>query len=140
MIHPLVKRSRKPQCSLRWASHLALMASRALVDQQGGDAVLDKLQNLFTNCREKETLPPNAVIVQEQGRKIRLFKLPRHHSTLYCMQNLGSRLAEQVQETSKKACVDSGPQRDDRHDLCLSKFRRNAENRTCSFRRPNQGI
>ena len=28
MVHPLVKRSRKPQCSCRWASHLALMASQ----------------------------------------------------------------------------------------------------------------
>ena len=29
-----------------------------------------------------------------EGRKIRLFKLLRHHSALHCRQNLGSRLAE----------------------------------------------
>ena len=28
--------------------------------------------------------------------KIRLFKLRRHHSALYCRQNLGSRLVEQA--------------------------------------------
>ena len=39
------------------------MASRAAVDQHGGDAVLDKLKNLFTNCWEKGTLQPDAVNV-----------------------------------------------------------------------------
>ena len=67
----------------------------AEVYQHGGEAVLDKLQDLFTNCWEKGTLPQDlrdAVIVsvQKQWRKIRLFKLPRHHSALHCRQNLGS--------------------------------------------------
>ena len=38
----------------------------AEVYQHGGETVLDKLQDLFTNCREKGTLPQelkNAVIV-----------------------------------------------------------------------------
>ena len=55
----------------------------AAVYQHGGEAVLDKLLDLFTNCWEKGTLPQDlrdAVIVsvQKQERKIRLFKLPRH--------------------------------------------------------------
>ena len=65
----------------------------AEVYQHGGEAVLDRLQYLFTNYREKGTLLQDlrdAVIVseQEQGRKIRLFKLSRHHSALHCRQNL----------------------------------------------------
>ena len=69
------------------------------VFQHGGEAVLDKLQDLFTNCREKGTLPQDlsdtvSQSVQKQGRKLGLFKLPRHHSALHCRQNLGSRLAE----------------------------------------------
>ena len=55
MVHPLVKRSRKPQCSCRWASHLALVASQQ-VYQHGGGALLGELQGLFTNCWEKGTL------------------------------------------------------------------------------------
>ena len=71
----------------------------AEVYQHGGEAFLDKLQNLFTNCWEKGTLPQDlrdAVIisVQKQGRNIRLFKLSRHRSALHCRRDLGSRLAE----------------------------------------------
>ena len=71
----------------------------AEVYQHGGEAVLGKLQDLFTNCWEKGTLLQDlwdAVIfsVQKQRRKIRLFNLPRNHSPLHCRQNLGSRLAE----------------------------------------------
>ena len=45
------------------------------VFQHGGEAVLDKLQDLFTNCREKGTLPQDlrdAVIVslyKNEGEK-----------------------------------------------------------------------
>ena len=72
----------------------------AEVYQHGREAVLDKLLDLFTNCWEKGTLPKDlrdAVIVfmyKKQGREIRLFKPPRHHSDFHCRQNLGSRLAE----------------------------------------------
>ena len=72
----------------------------AEVYQHGGKAVLDKLQDLFTDCWEKGTLPQDlrdAVIVslyKKQERKIRLFKLPGHYTALHCRQNLGLRLAE----------------------------------------------
>ena len=42
------------------------MAFQQECNQQGGEAVLSKLQHLFTNCWEKETLPQDlrdAVIV-----------------------------------------------------------------------------
>ena len=78
----------------------------AEVYQHGGEAVLDKLLDLFTNCWEKGTLPQDlsdAVIVslyKNKGEKSdcsnyrALFKLPRHHTALHCRQNLGSRLVE----------------------------------------------
>ena len=82
----------------------------AEVYQHGGEAVLDKLQDLFTNCWEEGTVLPDLwvdVIVSlykkkkkththknEKRRKIRQFKLPRHHRTLRCKSNLGSCLAE----------------------------------------------
>ena len=52
--------------------------------------MLDKLQDLFTNCWEKGTLPQDlrdAVIVSLYKSK---GELPRHHSALHCRQNLGS--------------------------------------------------
>ena len=65
------------------------------VYQHGGEAVLDKLQDLFTNFWEKGTLPQDlrdAVIVSlykiKGGGGIRLFKLLRHHPTLQCSQIL----------------------------------------------------
>ena len=71
----------------------------AEVYQYGGKTVFDKLQDLFTNCWEKGTTAgprgfSHCLSVQKQRRKIRMFKLPRHHSALYCRQNLGSRLDE----------------------------------------------
>ena len=72
----------------------------AEVYQQRGEAVLNKLQDLLTNCQEKGTLPQDlkdALIValyKKPGRKNRLFKLPRHHSALHCRQNHGSHPAE----------------------------------------------
>ena len=71
----------------------------AEVYQHGGEAILDKLQDLFINCWEEGTLPQglrDAVIVsvQKHGRKTRLFKLLRHHSALHCGKNPSSCLAE----------------------------------------------
>ena len=73
----------------------------AEVCQYGGDAVLDKLQNLFINCWEKRTLPEDfrdvvtvSLCKNEGEKKTRLLKLPRHHPTLHCRQNLGWRLAK----------------------------------------------
>ena len=68
--------------------------------QHGGETVLDKLQDLFTSCwgKRDSTVGPqgcsHCLSVQKQVRKIRLFKLPRHHSARLCRQNLGSRLAK----------------------------------------------
>ena len=48
----------------------------AEVYQYRGEAVLDKLQDLFTNCWEKGTLPQdlrNAVIVSTYKNKVFLF-------------------------------------------------------------------
>ena len=70
------------------------------VYQHGREAVLDELQDLFTNCCKKgdSTAGPqrcsHCLSEQKQGKKIRLFKLPRHHSALHCRQNLGSCLVE----------------------------------------------
>ena len=66
----------------------------AEVYQHEGEAVLDKLQDLFTNCSETDfTAGPQGrshrLSVQNQRRKIRLFKLSRHHAALNCRQNFG---------------------------------------------------
>ena len=71
----------------------------AEIYQHGGEAVLDKLQDLFTNCWEKGTLLhglKDAVLVSLYTNKAEksLFKLPRHHFALHCRQNLSSRLTE----------------------------------------------
>ena len=71
----------------------------AEVYQHGGEAAYDKLHDLFVQellGERDSTAGPqgcsHCLSVQKQGRKIRLFKLPRH--ALHCRQNLGSRLAE----------------------------------------------
>ena len=84
---------------LKVGKSLGIDGIPAEVYQQRGEAVLDKLQDLFTNCWEKGTLPQDPrdavlVSVQKQKRKIRQCKLLRHHSTLHCRHNLGSHLAE----------------------------------------------
>ena len=90
---------RKATMQLKVSKSPGIDGILAEVYQQRGEAVLDKLQDLFTNCWEKGTLPQDPrdavlVSVQKQKRKIRLCKLLRHHSTLHCRHNLGSRLAE----------------------------------------------
>ena len=86
----------------------------AEVYQHGGEEVLDKLQDLFTNCSETDfTAGPQGrshrLSVQKQRRKIRLFKLSRHHAALNCRQNHDWRLAadmifvpRQIQEKCKE--------------------------------------
>ena len=73
----------------------------AEVYQHGREAVLDKLQDLFTNCWEKGTLPQDlrdAVIVslyKNKGEKSDCSNFRGiNHSALHCRQKLGSRLAE----------------------------------------------
>ena len=57
MTHPLVKRLGKPQCQLKVGKSSGIDGIPAEVYQHGGEAVLDKLQDLFTNCLEKGILP-----------------------------------------------------------------------------------
>ena len=63
---PLVKRSRKLHLQLKVGKSPGINSIPAEVYQHGGEAVLDKLQELFTNCWGKGTLPQdtrNAVIL-----------------------------------------------------------------------------
>ena len=100
MTHPLVKRSRKTAMQLKVGKSPGIDGIPAEVYQHGGEAALDKLQDLFTNFWEKGTLPQDlrdAVIVslcKNKERKIRLFKLSMHYSALRSRQNIGSLLAE----------------------------------------------
>ena len=117
---PIREEIKKATMQLKVGKSPGIDGIPAEVYQHGGEAVLDKLQDLFTNCWEKGTLPQDlrdAVIVsvQKQWRKIRLFKLPRHYPILHCRQNLGSRVAEQAhsddckRKQCQKASVGSGP-------------------------------
>ena len=88
--------------------------------------------------------------VQKQRRKIRLFKLPKHHPTLHCRQNLGSRHAEQTYHNNttgkhaRKPVRVQVQQRDNRHDLDaevdLEEVERTEYGSLCSSCRPNQGL
>ena len=65
----------------------------AEVYQHGGETVLDKLQDLFTNCWEKGTLPQDhrdtvIVSLREKNKTVQITE------ALQCKQYLGSRLAE----------------------------------------------
>ena len=96
---PTRKETKKAIMQLKVGKSHGIDDIAAEVYQHEGEAVLDGLQDLFTNCWEKETLLQDlrdAVItsVQKQGRKLRLFKLSRHHSALHCRQNPGSHLVE----------------------------------------------
>ena len=68
----------------------------------GGDAVLSKLQESVHQLlgERVSTAGPqgcsHCFSVQKQGRNIRLFKLPMHHSALHCRQNLGSCLLNRL--------------------------------------------
>ena len=96
MIHPLMKRSRKPQCSWKWPSHLVLIASKQKYISSVEKQCL--IKDLFTNCWEKGTSRAqwcsHYLSIQKQGRKVRLSTLPRHRRFLHCGQSLGSHLAE----------------------------------------------
>ena len=71
----------------------------AEVYHPGGEAVLDKLQDLFTNCWEKGTLPQDlrgAVMVSLYKNKGENQTVQTIEASSYShgRQNLGSRLAE----------------------------------------------
>ena len=109
MIHPLLKRSRKPQYSWRWANHLALMAFQQKSISTGATqcSISSRISSQTVGRkglyhRTSGMHCGHCLAVQKQGRKIRLFKLPRHHPTLHCRQNLGSRLAEQAHPNDSK--------------------------------------
>ena len=86
--------------------------------------MLGKLQDLFTNCWEKGTLPEDlrdVVIIslyKNMGEKSD-FKLPRQHPTLHCRENLGWCLAEQAHPNNSTGKHARKPVWD-RHDLCAA--------------------
>ena len=91
MTHPLVKRSRKLQCSWRWASHLALMIFQQKSVSTGEKPCLISFRICSpTVGRMDSSAGPqgcsHCLSVQKQGRKIWLLKLSRHHPTLHCRQ------------------------------------------------------
>ena len=121
------------------------------VCQQGEEAVLDKLQNLFTNCWEKGAKGiQSSSLCTKQRRQIRPFKLPRHPSPLQCKQNLGPRLAEQAhlndstrKHARKLMWVRSNRRRTDMIIVLIQiqkNMRKTEHESICSFRRPEQGI
>ena len=152
MTHPLMKRSRKPQCSRRWASHPTLMAF-----QQRPISTGEKQLSIFsrfcspTDGERESTGGPqgcsHCFSVHNQGRKIRLFKLSRHYHALHCKQNLDSRLAEQAHpddstgKHARKPVWVQVQQTDRRNDLRAEadtgKTQRTEHRSLCSFRRPD---
>ena len=134
--------------------HLCPLWSRKSY-QLGGNAVLRKLQDLFTSCWEKETLPRTPgmqplFLSTKSREKIRLFVLSRHHPAIHCRQNLGSRLAQQAhpndstgKHAKKPVCVQV-QQRDVRHDLRAEadsgEVQRTEHGSLCSFCRPDNGL
>ena len=93
---PTLEEIKKATMQLKVGKSPGIDGIPADVYQNGGDAVLQKPQDMFTYCREKRdcTTGLHCLSVQNQGRKIKLFKLPRHHSAPHCRQNFGSHLAE----------------------------------------------
>ena len=128
----------------------------AEVYQHGGEAVLDKLQDLFTNCWEKGTLPQDirdAVIVSLYRNKEENSYCSNYRGiTLLSItgQNLGSRLTEQAHSDDSTGKHARKPvwvrvqQRDRRHDLCAEadtgEMQRTEYRSICSFHRPDQGL
>ena len=81
MTRPLVMRSGKPQCSRRWASHLALMASHQKSISTGMKqcSISSRICSPIAGERDSTAGPQGCshclcLSVQKQGRKIRLFK------------------------------------------------------------------
>ena len=116
---PSLEEIRKATMQLKVGKSPGIDGIPAEVYQHGGETLLDKLQDLFTNCFEKGTLPQelrNAVIVSTYKNKFffflnRLFKLSKHHSALHCRQNHGFRLTEWTHsdDSTKRKLVGSGP-------------------------------
>ena len=124
--------------------------------QHGGEAVLDKLQDLFTNCWEKGTLPQDlrdAVIVslyKNKGEKsdcsnyrgITLLSIAGNILACVLLNRLIPTIAQE--NTPEHQCVFKSNKRDQRHDLCAEadtgEMQRTEHGSICSFHRPNQGL
>ena len=119
--------------------------------QLGGDAVLDKLQHLFTNCLEKGTLPPDAVIISlyknkgEQSdcsnyRGITLLSVACKILVRILLNRLIPTIAQENKQKKKPMWIQV-QQRVDRHDLCAQadseEMQRTEHGSVCSFHRPN---
>ena len=93
MTHPLVKRSGKPQCSRRWASHQALMAfqQKSISTGEKQCSISSRICSPIVGRKGLYRRTPgmqSLSLYTETMEKIRLFKLPRHHCALHCRQNL----------------------------------------------------
>ena len=118
---------RKATMQLKVGKSPGIYGIPAEVYQHGGEAVLNKLQDLFTNCWEKEAVPQDlrdAVIVslyKNKGDKSDCLNY-RGITALHYRQNLGSRLAEQAHPDDstgkhvRKPVWVQVQQRDRRHD------------------------
>ena len=145
----------KTTTQLKVSSHLALIAFQ-LAYQYGGDVVLDKPNDLFTNCWEKWTLPEdlrNAAAVslyKNKGEKFRLFKLYRGITLLAIAGKLLARVLlnrftnDSTGKQARKPVWVQVQQRGDKHDLRAEgdsgEMQRTKHGSTCSFRRLDQGL
>ena len=77
------------------------------VFQNGGEAELEKLQDLFINCRQRKGLYLKTPRMQSSSlgtntrEKNLTVQTTRHHPTLHCSHNLGSCLAEQARSEDR---------------------------------------
>ena len=127
----------------------------AEVYQHWGEAVLNKLQDLFTNCWEKGTLPQDlrdTVIVslyKNKGDKLDF----SNYQGITLVSIAGTTLARVLlnrliptiaQENARKPVLVTVQRRDRRHDLRAEadtgEMQRTEHGSICSFRRPDQGL
>ena len=129
----------------------------AEVYQHGGETVLDKLQDLFTNCWEKGTPPQDlrdAVIVSLYKNKAeksncsnyrgitRLFSIAGKILTRALLNRLIPTIAQEI--FARKPVWVQVQQRDRRHDLRAEadtgEMQRTLHGSICSFCRPDHGL
>ena len=96
---PTREEIRKATMQMKRASHLALMAfqQKSISTGEKQCSISSRIcspifgrKGLYRRTSGMQSL----YLCTKQGKKIRPFKQPRHHSVLHCRQNLGSRLAE----------------------------------------------
>ena len=117
----------------------------AKVYQHGGEAVLDKLQNLFTNCWEKGTLPQDlrdAVIVSLYKDKEEKSDCSNYREIT--LLSIAGKILARVEKHARKPVWVQVQQRDHRHDLHAEadtgEMQKTEHQSICSFHRPDQGI